>query len=92
MIQKIPYNKTNKKFKLIKSIVISYLIDFLIVLIQYIIIRFLLNYLQINSIMRIGRVIRNFFTNNNKTGMNNKNFSKEELKKRLSSEQYRVTQ
>ncbi len=41
--------------------------------------------------MRIGTVIRNFFTINNKGGMN-KNFTKEELKKRLTEEQYRVTQ
>jgi hypothetical protein len=34
--------------------------------------------------MRIGSLIRNFFTSGNKNGMNNK-FSKEELKKRLTA-------
>ena len=41
-------------------------------------------------IMKIGSLIRNFFSSKN--GMNNNQFSKEELKKRLTPEQYRVTQ
>lgn len=40
--------------------------------------------------MKIGSLIRNFFSSKN--GMNNNQFSKEELKKRLTPEQYRVTQ
>jgi hypothetical protein len=41
--------------------------------------------------MRIGRLIRNFFNTTKPTGMQPK-FDKEELKKRLTPEQYRVTQ
>lgn len=40
--------------------------------------------------MKIGSLIRKFFSSKN--GMNNNQFSKEELKKRLTPEQYRVTQ
>lgn len=48
-------------------------------------------YWTITNIMRIGRLIRNFFNTNNRTGMQGK-FDKEELKKRLTPEQYKVTQ